>query len=67
MTSLLKDPNEWNNLAGDPKYSAIIKEHKKWIPEQYAAPAAGKVDYFSDPYRYTFMNRETGAFVDGKE
>ena len=62
-----KDPNEWNNLAGDTQYSAIIEEHKKWIPEQYAKPVPGKGNYFFDPYSYTYMNRETGAFVDGKE
>jgi arylsulfatase A-like enzyme len=28
-----KDPNEWNNLAADPKYKKVIGELKKWLPE----------------------------------
>ena len=27
------DPWEWKNLAGDPELSAVIAEHKKWLPE----------------------------------
>jgi arylsulfatase A-like enzyme len=61
-----KDPAEWNNLAGDASYTEIIQEHRKWIPE-YADPLPGKVNYFFDPYSYTFMDRISGAFVDGKK
>ena len=32
------DPGEWNNLAGDPGYAAIIDEHKMWIPDTCAYP-----------------------------
>lgn len=28
-----KDPNEWKNLATDPKYKKVIGELKKWLPE----------------------------------
>lgn len=27
------DPYEWQNLAGDPKYTKVIEEHKKWLPQ----------------------------------
>ena len=27
-----KDPNEWDNLAQEPKYSAIIDSYRKWLP-----------------------------------
>jgi len=27
------DPWEWNNLAGDSQFSAVIAEHKTWIPK----------------------------------
>ena len=34
-----KDPNEWTNLAGDRQYAAVIKDHRKWIPQQNSPPA----------------------------
>ena len=27
-----KDPNEWNNLAADPAYAQVVREHAEWIP-----------------------------------
>jgi choline-sulfatase len=27
------DPNEWKNLARDPKYASIIREHARWLPK----------------------------------
>jgi arylsulfatase A-like enzyme len=30
------DPQEWNNLANDPKYSAIKEDLIKWLPEKNA-------------------------------
>ena len=35
------DPNEWNNLAGDPKYAEIIAEHRRFLPEENRKPAPG--------------------------
>lgn len=32
------DPNEWKNLAGDPKYAAELAEHRKWLPKIDVAP-----------------------------
>ncbi len=29
-----KDPNEWNNLAGDAKYDAVKKEHAREMDRQ---------------------------------
>jgi arylsulfatase A-like enzyme len=28
------DPNQWNNIAGDPAYAAVIADLMQWIPEQ---------------------------------
>lgn len=62
-----KDPNEWNNLANDPKYKQVIEEHKNWVPKFFAEPVSSKETYYFDPYQYTFMNRQTGTFIDGKK
>ena len=35
------DPNEWNNLAKDPKYAGVIREHAKWLPTTNLPPAPG--------------------------
>ena len=35
------DPHEWTNLAGNPKFAAIIKEHRKWLPRIDRPPAPG--------------------------
>lgn len=40
LYDMQSDPNEWTNLASDPKYAEIIAEHAKWIPES-ADPAPG--------------------------
>ncbi|MDX1640855.1 MAG: sulfatase [Balneolaceae bacterium] len=34
-----RDPNEWNNLAGDPDYSDVIEEHVRWLPKENAPHA----------------------------
>jgi len=35
------DPNEFTNLAGNLKYTAVIKEHAKWIPKVNRKPVPG--------------------------
>ena len=41
LYNLEKDPHEWNNLASDPLYSNVIKEHAKWLPKN-EKPILGK-------------------------
>ena len=41
LYDMRKDPNEWTNLASDPKYATIIKEHRKWLPKTSAKPVPG--------------------------
>jgi arylsulfatase A-like enzyme len=33
------DPMEWTNLAGDPKYAAVIRNLARWIPKYDAEDA----------------------------
>jgi hypothetical protein len=35
------DPHELNNLASDPEYAKIIRQHRRWLPEKSARPAPG--------------------------
>jgi arylsulfatase A-like enzyme len=35
------DPNEWSNLADDPQYRRVRREHASWIPRENA-PALGR-------------------------
>lgn len=34
-----KDPNEWTNLASDPRYRDVIAAHRQWLPIAEAKPA----------------------------
>ncbi|WP_236973815.1 sulfatase [Membranihabitans maritimus] len=60
------DPNEWTNLASNVKYMAVISKHRKWVPKSFADPVAGKEKYYFDPYEYSWLNRTTGEFIQGK-
>ena len=35
------DPNEWTNLARDPRYAKVIAEHRRWLPKINAVPVPG--------------------------
>jgi arylsulfatase A-like enzyme len=35
------DPQEWTNLAGDPKFASVLDEHRRWLPEIDVPPAPG--------------------------
>ncbi len=35
------DPHEWNNLAKDPKYADVIRDHARWLPHESAPLAPG--------------------------
>ncbi len=41
LYDMRKDPNEWTNLASDPKYADIIREHRRWLPKENRPPAPG--------------------------
>ncbi|MBN2474167.1 MAG: sulfatase [Pirellulales bacterium] len=35
------DPNEWDNLAADPRYAEVLRQHRGWLPKTSAKPAPG--------------------------
>jgi arylsulfatase A-like enzyme len=39
LYDLQSDPHEWKNLAGDPQFSSIIAEHRRWLPKVDLPPA----------------------------
>jgi arylsulfatase A-like enzyme len=41
LYDMRKDPNEWNNLANDPRYKETLNRHRKWLPPASAKPAPG--------------------------
>ena len=38
------DPHEWTNLARDPKYADVIREHARWLPAVNTPLAPGSSD-----------------------
>lgn len=38
------DPNEWTNLALDPRYADVLAQHRRWLPRVDAPPAPGSRD-----------------------
>ena len=56
-----EDPNEWNNLAANPKYQNIIQSHKKWVPKNNKKPVSGS------KYRILTYDEENGKVIwEGK-
>ena len=53
------DPNEWTNLAKEPKYAGVIRDHAKWLPKTNAPPAPGSA--------YRILVKENGVWTwEGK-
>jgi choline-sulfatase len=43
LYDMKNDPNEWTNLAADPRHAAMKKELAKWLPQVNTPPVAGSV------------------------
>jgi len=41
LYDMRQDPNEWKNVAGDPQFTEILVQHRKWLPKVNAKPAPG--------------------------
>lgn len=41
LYDLQSDPNEWTNLAREPRYRPIVEAHARWLPQLNHPPAPG--------------------------
>jgi choline-sulfatase len=41
LYDMRKDPNEWKNLASNPKFASVLEQHRAWMPKASAMPAPG--------------------------
>lgn len=41
LYDMSEDPDEWHNLAGDPRMASVLEEHRRWLPAASAPPAPG--------------------------
>lgn len=62
-----QDPNERVNLDHQEKYDDVLNDHRSWVPKEFAASQPGKTSFFFDPYRYTWLERANGKFIDGSQ
>ncbi|MEM7457442.1 MAG: sulfatase [Planctomycetota bacterium] len=44
-----QDPNEFNNLAGEPEYRDIIEDHRRWLPQTNLPMAPGSANADARP------------------
>ena len=59
LYDMLEDPNEWKNLAPDPKYAEVIRDLARWLPKADAPPAPGSA--------HRILVRENGVWLwEGK-
>jgi choline-sulfatase len=59
LYDLSADPEEWTNLAGDPKSAPIVREHAQWLPKVDAPPAPGSA--------HRILERKNGVWTwEGK-
>ena len=63
LYDMRSDANEWNNLAGNPRYAQVLKQHRKWLPKTSAPPAPGsrsRILVYKDG-KATWENKPIGA------
>lgn len=53
------DPDEWHNLAADPRFARVLRNHKRWLPKVNVPPVAGSAA--------RLLTRENGVWLwEGK-
>jgi choline-sulfatase len=60
LYDMREDPNEWNNLAGDPDRTEVLEEYRGWLPQTNAKPVTGS--------RHRILTYDDGVAVwEGQE
>jgi arylsulfatase A-like enzyme len=60
LYDMRQDPNEWQNLAGEPEQAGVLEEHRRWLPPSSAKPAPGS--------KHRILTYEDGVAVwEGEE
>lgn len=62
----LNDPNEWDNLIGNPKYSSVVRSLSVRIPTNFAKSVRSYTQFEFDPHAYRWSDKDTGATIDGR-
>jgi len=57
LYDMIKDPNEWTNLANSAEYGEIIKNHRSWIPKDNKKPAPGSA------HRVLTYDKDSGSVI----
>jgi hypothetical protein len=60
------DPNEWHNLAAEPRHAAAKEALRRWLPREWAKPLPGKGAFEFDPAEYRWRSKATGVEVSAK-
>jgi arylsulfatase A-like enzyme len=53
----VKDPNEWDNITGESRYSSLKKRLAYWMPEKSAPHVPGRNAYDFDFDSYTWTRK----------
>jgi choline-sulfatase len=53
----IEDPNEWRNLAGDPKHNPVKRDLAQWMPKTNASPVPERSAYDFDFASHTWKRR----------
>ena len=61
------DPQEWKNLAAEPKLVAVRKQLARWLPNDWAPSAKTKKTFEFDHREFTWTDRNTGKVTRGKD
>ena len=59
------DPNEWENLIGNPEHSSVTRSLASHIPINLAKSARSYTQFKFDPHTYRWSDKENGAIIDG--
>lgn len=53
----LNDPNEWKNIAGEPRHTGLKRKLAQWMPKRSVPPVPGRNHYDFDFDTNTFRRK----------